>query len=287
MKVLTCKTLLFGLALMPVSSLLAHEKQSWFHRHITSWIPACSSGPTWVDKIPLCITTWFINSQTKPFEAGLDKLKGQQQEISANVTNLKDKSDRVEIKLGQYARTFADLQLDVGKSFEGICKAATETEAGQKRLNAILTRNREQFDALNRDLTAGLTKLDDFTKRFEIFEAETLQHIDIIESTQANNYQQLKSFAETELASCKEEVAIVKNSALAHNEAISELKEQIAQLNESITEAREKRVAIDAHINDAYAFAKQQSKQLKSLALAFKKNEMKMKAITYRVDGKF
>lgn len=285
MKVLTCKTLLFGLALMPVSPLLANKRESWLPKCISSWIPACSSGPTWVDKIPLCITRWFINSQTKPFEAGLDNLKRQQQEISQNVINLKEKSDGVEIKLGQYARTFADLQLDVGKRFEDICKSAGETEAGQKRLNAILARNRENFNALNKDLAAGVVKLDEFTKRFETFEQETLGNIDIIKETQASNYDKLKNYAQNELTRVKEEVKTVATVALSNEKAITELKDQIAQLNASMVEAREKRVAIDTHINDVYAIAKQQNKQLKALAFAFKKKEMK--AITYKVDGKF
>lgn len=285
MKVLTCKTLLFGLALMPVSPLLANKRESWLPKYISSWIPACSSGPTWVDKIPLCITKWFITSQTKPFETGLDNLSRQQQEVSKDITNLKEKSDGVEVKLGQYARTFADLQLDVGKRFEDICKSAGKTEAGQKRLNAILTRNRENFDALNKDLAAGVVKLDDFTKRFEIFEQETLGNIDIIKEAQASNYDKLKNYAQNELTRVKEEVKTVATVASSNEKAITELKDQIAQLNASIAEAREKRVAIDTYINDVYAIAKQQNKQLKALAIAFKKKEMK--AITYKVDGKF
>lgn len=283
MKVLTCKALLFCLALMPAVPLLADQNNSWFSRYVTSWIPACSSVPTWVDKIPLCLTRLFIDTQNKRASDNLDALSRQAQHVSQRVDTINTDIKELKGKAGEYSRTFEDLKEDVVKRVLQLNVSAESIALSQKDLIEILKKRREKFATLSNELAEGVANLRDLNIKYEDFKHETLASIKIIRENQADNFQKLKKQVEKSHAQDKAELKSLQETAVKQQGMIKDFNDQLAQMQALYDETKAKRALLDAQIHEVHSLAKNQEKQLGLLVAASNKKS----TTQLNVNGKF
>lgn len=281
MKVLTCKALLLCLALVPATPVFAAQK-SWFARYVGSWIPACSQTPTWVDKIPFCLTKLFVTTQNERVDERMNNLKQQQDLLASQADSLNAQIDDLKTKSVEYTSTFLDLKSDVSKRLLAAVAQAANINSSQVDLNVILKKRTARLDALKRQLKAGVANLEDLNRNFENFKDETVTAIELVKENQAVNFKKLKEQVAITHAEQKAVLEDLKETAQKNNKIIENLNEQIAQMNQLCEDARSKRTLLTNQIDEVHQFAKGQSKQLAALAIALNNKPKRLD-----VSGKF
>jgi chromosome segregation ATPase len=252
---------------MPATPALAAQK-SWFARYVGSWIPACSQTPTWVDKIPFCLTKLFVTTQNARVDERMNDLKQKQDQVAGQVDSLNAQIGELKTKSSEYTSTFLDLKSDVSKRLLAASAQASIINSSQVDVNAILEKRTAQLDALKKQLKAGVANLEDLNRNFENFKDETTATIALVKENQAYNFKKLKEQVVTAQAEDSALLADLKETAQKNNKIIENLNEQIAQMNQLCDQASSKRVLLNVQIDEVHTYAKKQSKQLAALATA-------------------
>lgn len=255
------------MAFMPATPALAAQK-SWFARYVGSWIPACSQTPTWVDKIPFCLTKLFVTTQNARVDERMNDLKQKQDQVAGQVDSLNAQIGELKTKSSEYTSTFLDLKSDVSKRLLAASAQASIINSSQVDVNAILEKRTAQLDALKKQLKAGVANLEDLNRNFENFKDETTATIALVKENQAYNFKKLKEQVVTAQAEDSALLADLKETAQKNNKIIENLNEQIAQMNQLCDQASSKRVLLNVQIDEVHTYAKKQSKQLAALATA-------------------